>query len=356
MNSSWTSFGFSTIAVVCGLMGTQAHAQKYQVTDLGVGQASGLNNLGQVIGQAPVPLGVGLTSGVIWSANGQVTMLGALPGDAYSDAIAINDQGTVLGSSYRKVSSGNHSVESLTPYIWTKATGMQTLPWLPPQGKPGFINNAGQISGHGLEPGDLSYYSKPFIWQADAGLTFLQETSGVFPSTVYGMNQAGMVVGYATPRDGTQINSGFFWSAAAGFKNLTSPSKTLTDLIPTAINGQGQVVGYIGNATSEQRRLFTWSIKGGVTILNPLSTYTHGERPISIDKNYKVVGNASPHAFVWTLFTGRKDINTLLANNGPANQPVAVIYDVSGVNDLGQISANATINGEAHAVLLTPVK
>jgi uncharacterized membrane protein len=140
-----------------------AAAQSYTVTDLGPGAAFAINNLGDVaigngsnsfvwspggslLALAPLPgdsltvalginrqgLAVGVScigneAAVLWT-NGAPLDLGTLPGGTSSVALAINASGEVAGYSGFPFQGHCSCAEA---FLWTKATGMQGLGFLP---------------------------------------------------------------------------------------------------------------------------------------------------------------------------------------------------------------------------------
>jgi probable HAF family extracellular repeat protein len=187
--------------------------ERGKMTDLGtlggtVGSTSGLNNRGQVIGQSNLtgdqscdPFfwdGEGLidlsTSGVggsfvcghvnaindagaivgsavfpnhpfdaaVWK-NGVVTDLGALPGDCYSEAFALNSHGQVVGASFPCDFSAEHA------FLWENGKIFDLTKLIPPSGaqmvEPNALNDRGEIATDGLPPGctDFNACSQAYV-------------------------------------------------------------------------------------------------------------------------------------------------------------------------------------------------
>ena len=95
---------------------TNASSFSYTVTDLGkfpggsYSDAYGLNDLGEVVGDAELPKASPIGSGShAFNYNGGALQdLGTLPGDNYSGASAINNNGQIVGTSSPS-SGGNHA-------------------------------------------------------------------------------------------------------------------------------------------------------------------------------------------------------------------------------------------------------
>jgi uncharacterized membrane protein len=62
------------------------------------GSADAINSSGGIAGSSEL-VGVGNVHAVIWTAPNQVQDLGVLAGGSFSQALAINDSGQVVGSS-----------------------------------------------------------------------------------------------------------------------------------------------------------------------------------------------------------------------------------------------------------------
>jgi probable HAF family extracellular repeat protein len=196
--------------------------------------ASGINNLGQVVGMARV----GNNNGdhmVVWQ-NGILTDLGTNGDTASSHAHAINDAGQITGTT-----------KDLTwmAFLYSDGgfTDLGTL-----SGSRSFgtgINNAGQVVGNSTYEGGGNFNDHAFIWQ-DGVMT---ELSGFSGQNYYaqGINDVGQVIVLSN------LNHAYIWNNGA-----------VTDLgagEPFGINNASQVVGYsAGSAT-------LWD-QGTVTNLN----------------------------------------------------------------------------------------
>jgi probable HAF family extracellular repeat protein len=151
--------------------------------DGGASSANGVNDLGQIVGWSTATLlsedgcwafgSVDITecpmNAVLWNANGKITNLGTLPGDAFSSASNINLPGQVIGSSGNTVvfqwTEGEPVVGESPiavigrPFIWTQGSGMRDLNTLISASSGWVLNSAtginlwGQIVGSGTVNG-----------------------------------------------------------------------------------------------------------------------------------------------------------------------------------------------------------
>jgi probable HAF family extracellular repeat protein len=194
--------------------------------------ASGINNLGQVVGMARV--GGSVDDVVVWQ-DGTMNDLGA-DGDNPSHAKAINDSGQVAGTS-----DGSTWMAFL--YSDGAFTDLGTLSG--PRSFGTGINNAGQVVGNSTYEGGGNFNYHAFIWQ-DGVMTELSAFSGQY-YYAQGINDVGQVIVLSN------LNHAYIWNNGA-----------VTDLgagEPFGINNAGQVVGYsAGSAT-------LWD-QGTVTNLN----------------------------------------------------------------------------------------
>ena len=113
--------------------------EKGTVTDLGEFSPGDINERGQIVGM------IG-SNAVVWQ-NGTAVELGVLPGDATSQASAINNRGQIVGISYTAGFSSSRA------FIWDRGK-ISELPGLEGQNTDAFdINERGQAVGSsGLLP------------------------------------------------------------------------------------------------------------------------------------------------------------------------------------------------------------
>lgn len=127
-------------------------------TDLGVGQAMAVNDLGQVAGSRGPILDkksrYGTFHACLWTGGKEVD-LGVLPGGSYSTAIGMNDRAQVVGDAERTLPKGNRLPLA---FLW-QGGHIYDLNTLIPNGSGWVlqtacsINNRGQIVGTGLYRG-----------------------------------------------------------------------------------------------------------------------------------------------------------------------------------------------------------
>ncbi len=308
---------------------TPAFAYQYNVTDLGLGMAYGINDNGQVAGWTTTYGSTNYATGdnaVIWTNGTMTNVYNYVPG-FNSYAYGINNNGQVAGWVQNK---------GVTPppenaFSWNNGSATQ-LSSLGNATRAAGINNSGQIAG--------TISGQAVLWEnSNSTPTYLGSD---FATAI---NDSGQVVGKSNTNHAVIWNSG-------------SVSPTDLDTLAggnyseaKAINSAGQVVGY-SNTTGGQHAVF-WD-NGNIVDLGTLggsSSYAYGINLSGdvVGTAYTAIDFAPPHATLWkngNVF----DLNSLIA-------PIAglTLVQANAINSIGQIAVYGVLNGEARAILLSPV-
>jgi len=209
------------------------------------GQASSINNLGQIVGFAENgPLDNTCTAGIvnnrvalpaIWE-RGSVKPLPLVPGDVDGDAFWINDLGQAVGYSGNCLvathgASWKNNVVSILMDLGNGAIA---------QG----VNNRGQISGQVGSADGSTFLGGVWLEGADGPVTKIDLPLGDAAGFASGINDQGQVVG-------STLDASFSWSHAFIWQNgvLTNldtvfpASANLNPVMGNKINNRGQISG-----------------------------------------------------------------------------------------------------------------
>ena len=296
---------------------------RYILTDLGPGQANGLNNLGQVVGQN------GAGHAMLYS-GGTETDLGALPGGTGSFAQSINSSGQIVGDSNYGGYSVNHG------FLYSNGH-MQDLGTLGGNYSGGNgINDSGQIAGY-AQDGNTYYHAaidSGGSWQ-NLGIDF-----GAGASFGFCINNHGQVAGYSWINYDNNVAHAFLYSGGSA-KNLGTLGGGAS--MAEGINNSGEVVGQ-SDTRNGAWCAFLYS-NGSMQSLAPASAAN------GINDLGQIVGQNGGHAFILTDGL-MQDLNDYLVEVDPD----WTLADATGINDAGQICGYGIApSGKQDGILLTPV-
>jgi probable HAF family extracellular repeat protein len=313
----------------------------YTVTDLGTlnGDAStgcAINASGQVAGYFHAEDG---HHAVRWTGS-TVTDLG-IPFEAeQSYAYGINASGQVAGSF---LSAGRaHAVR------WTGTTPTELATLGGTYSYAYGINASGQVAGTASLSGNSLYHA---VRWTGATPTDLGTIAGGLASDGYDINDSGQVAG------GSMITDNTTWHAVRWTGTTITDLGTLggTRSRGNGINASGQVAGFSYLPGDTVWHAVRWTgtsatdlgTLGGTRSVG-YSINTYGE----VTGMSFLAGDVIERAF---LYTGGK-MYDLEANLLPGSGVTDIRINNYGkcINDLGQIAATGTVNGEAHALLLSP--
>ncbi len=211
------------------------------------GQASAINNRGQVVGFAetanadptcpPTPS----ISAVLWT-KGQAQALPLIGSDPDGFANGINDQGQAVGYS-------GTCVAALHAVMWQQGTAMQLQDLGYPRSNiANAINDLGQSAGQ-VRRADGSFRVAA-LWQPDGTLTVLDQqlcdcTLSEDPASfATGINNQGQVVG-STIDSGFNWSHGFIWQngVMTDLNSLIPGDSNLSIISASNVNERGQISG-----------------------------------------------------------------------------------------------------------------
>jgi probable HAF family extracellular repeat protein len=265
------------------------------LTPLGMDFAVAVNDLGMVLGQSR---GRGL---LYWPDTGTVEPLAGFEQDAWP--ADVNDFGVVTGNvAGRAVVADGSRLVDLPP-----APGYGFL-------EPVAVNDAGDVAGTArTSRTDLS--AQRAVLVADGTVTVLDPAPGATSSRAADLNEGGQVVGGPDVQGMHAVRQpgrAFLYDRVTG---LTTDIGTLPEYensVATAINNEGQVVGYAWLPDIE--------------------------------------GDPIRRAFLYDHRTGAiSDLNDLIPEDSGWH-----LFDAFDISDTGQIVGQGMIDGEMHGFVLTP--
>jgi probable HAF family extracellular repeat protein len=233
--------GFGTKLTCSPFLWRNGHMSALPTVGGNNGQASAINNRGQVAGYAETSVvdsgcpPYKTTLGVLWN-KGKAQALPTVGSDPDGIAFGINNRGQAVGYS-------GTCTTALHAVMWENGTAV-VLPDLGfPRSNIAFaINNRGQIAGKVRTADGTTYVAA--LWQPDGTFTNLGILPGDFAAFATGINNRGQVVG-------NNFDSSFNWSH--GFIWQNGVMTDLNTLIPadsnlfiisaSNINDHGQISG-----------------------------------------------------------------------------------------------------------------
>ena len=295
----------------------QSGARTMIGADTALSFAYGLNDSGQVVGQAQ--FGPSATPHAFLYDKGALNDLGTL-GGGVSTAIVINNQGQIAGISDVAPPPAD-TAGSGGAYTTTYGYSLSHL-FLYAQGK---MSDLGTL-GNGL----------------------------MFP---LGINDGGEIVGRVTSatQAGVAMPQAFHYSNGS----LAALSTLGGDIsLAAAINNSGLIVGQSSNVSpTNAPNFFLHAVTWQNGKIHDLGTLSGGNHSIALGVNSKgdIVGGSTAepnsgydHGFVYRNGV-MTDLNTLVASNSGW-----LLLGAQSINDQGQIVGIGTINGQFHLYLLTP--
>lgn len=287
-----------------------------QVTPIDLGTLGGASSFAADVNNWRVVVGwsensAGALRAFRWSASTGMQDLGTLPGDDFSRALAITDDGRILGL------SGRNDGSPATPVTWSPSLAISALPipllpgaafgeathfnrnglvvgwdvvggfqhawaWSSARGKrditdaaPGTrfegvssqVNNFNVVAGSNTAAtcGSFTQCWRAFLWTFDGGYRELG-FPGSDPNiavTALGLNDLSVVVGWTRAPTGSGLRP-FRWNALRGFTALPTTSSGFA----TSVNTIGAAVGTTSNPVTGVAQASFWPASGGLAFLS----------------------------------------------------------------------------------------
>lgn|GEM_PF-2278227 len=303
-------FGAALLSAgICAAGTSHAQAGSYQFIDLGPGSVSGMNDLGQVIGQTS-------SGATLW--NGSTASL--LSNPVYSGAHAINDAGLVAGDA---LENNSHFI----PVLWNGSTQIPLQVGASGHGEANGINASGQVVG-------------------DANGTATIWTNGVPSSLTVGVssnltsataiNNAGQAVGYVQLNNGATY--GVLWNGSGNGTLLSTLGGGMSN--PFAINNAGVAVGVATNAAGT---MYATEWHGNTATQLAVLAGTTSSNAFAINDAGVIVGRSTDTRGygVATLWDGNNVINLNNYLNPSVRQAGWLLENAISINQNGWIVGDA---------------
>lgn len=325
-----------------------AQAAGYKIVDLGTlggpnATAHAINDAGTVVGSSDVIVNSAQHDRATMWKNGAVIDLGSVDGTR-SRAFAVNANDKAVGSSMIKPSNID---EMAVKWTGGEPKRMKSLggSWSQARG----INAKGVIAGWSK----TTSVNHAAIWDS-IGVHDLG-TLGGYGSYAMAINRAGVVVGYSSVSKDSATEHAVRWGADRKPVDLGTLGGTNSRAF--AINDGGAIVGHSdlpGNAVYHATR---WN---GL-VATDLGALGGPDKPSSahgINKTGVVVGGSQDRFFAWraTVWTGTKMIDLNDHLDAAAKADGWVLQFAQGINAGGQVVCNGhnTLTGADRAFLASP--
>jgi probable HAF family extracellular repeat protein len=335
----------SALSLSCALLGTPSvTAQIYSIKDLGIppqaqySEAVAINQSGQVIGYYQPPLTYTLSSFLY--SDGKVTLL-----DFTAVGIAGDDRKNAWEEGDKtKLRIAGTLVNSAVLYQDNFLRTLGTLPGASDSAGSA-VNSSGEVAGTAIY---LTGSNQAFLYK-NGNMINLGTLPGGSGAQASAINDRGDVTGVSATPNG-YFGHAFLYHHDKMIDLGTLPGTSVS--VGLAINNSFQVAGYSYSTDFSIYHAFLWS-NGKMKDLGVLSNGSQSGAE-GINAWGQVVGNADvgqpnvlTHAFLYS--NGKMyDLNSLIPPNSGW-----VIQDARGINGKGEIAATGTLNGTQHALLLT---
>lgn len=299
-------------------------------------EASGLNDLGQVVG-ASGPASMSAQAGFVWD-RGVATAL-STPGGIPILPTGINRQGQVAGY----YGDGPR----IRGVIWNHGLVMELMAL--PNGSNAFamplaINDAGVAAGNSV----LTNQSRAAFW-SNGVITVLAGLPGTGASWAQAINVWGNMAGAVNSNSigmsyGRAVawENGRVWDLGALAGGNTSSANAMNDYGQTAGSSDGLESSSRPFYFTEGQRvdigLLPGMVRGSATAMNNLSQV--------VGYNEDIRDNSRAFVYRGGLL---QDLNALIPTNSGWT-----LYEATAINDRGQIAGYGQVAGHARAFLLTP--
>ena len=326
-------------------------AQHYKLTDLGPSttptRGLGINDRGQTL------LNTFSIGPQVRDSNGHVATLGTF-GARQAAGTGINNFGDVIG--WAGDDSPTPGTDPYAQGFLLAADGLHIIGPSDAVTKPRGMNDSGDVVGV-IEQYGSHFTQQAFSWNRIEGMRPIEGFAGDQWSKALGINNSFQVIGTIFESfDGPVGIYNAYLLSQGVLKPLGSLDPTHTmNTLPTAINNQGQVVGY-SDVPRFGVRAFLWQDSTMQDLGSLVRADSDGSsRAFDINDRGEIVGEATGRGVMWDSSLTIHDLTQLLVTSNDD----WLIGSAAAINSDGQILASARrLNHpleESRSVLLTPV-
>ncbi len=258
--------------------------------DLGPGEAVDVNDIGEVVGNDAGRV-------FVWGPRTGRRDLGTL-GGINARATDLNDRGQIVGS----VDVNDGAIVESHAFRWDPRRGFRDLG----VGTATAINESGQVAGIDIVNfagffWDPSTGRQPVVANVGPGLTG-------FVSQISGINDRAQVIGSA--------GQAFLWDRHMGARSLDTLNALSSGA--TDVNNRGQVVGRVQDPLADVDHAYRWTRATAMVDLTTGKDFAFNATSTAINDDGDVVGwtmtstgPADGEAFLWTRWSGQVHLGTL---------------------------------------------
>jgi probable HAF family extracellular repeat protein len=345
------------LALGCILMSPSLYAAtQYRVTELAPtagfaeSYASSINNLGQIAGSSTsYTIAANKyyinSQATLWTQNSQTVITTAPMTTSY--AFAINNAGQVAGDVYNTRSKNGvlliDNPNPVTATVWNNGSATYLSSLGGTQSSALALNDQGQVVGVSADGQSRKIAT---LWEN--GTVTALTTPELLNSVASAINNNGMIAGEVSGGDYTFTTQAVVWNNnVLTYLSIGGQSQAFD------INNDNQIVGWSNNQASGRQYASLWEngVETNLSVVDSFASYAYAiNNHGSIVGSYISNGIGEEFAAIWENGNATKLENLLINGNGIS------LYTANDINDQGWIVANGVnSNGEYRSFLLMPV-
>lgn len=327
-----------------------ADAPQYAITDLGVVSGATYSQAFSISADGDTIVGRSLGTqyqAFSWTQGSGMVALANLVGRNYAVANAVNDGGTIVGTS-TTTAFGSGAL----PVVWKNGAVTQLAM---PTGQT--VGRANDINNNGIAVGSVGSGVSEIatIYDTNAGtstrITALS-AQGSFMQTAFSINNAGVIVGAGTSTGSQTV-----------ILSYDSVSGVMTEIAPLPYAGFNSSLaytvsnsGYVGGTSGNGSQAFLWSQAGGMVSVALPSISSNGSVRSVNDQGWAVGSSGGQYSNPFLYANGSTYlVSDIIVNEAGWNFDTTTSASALGISNDGSIIGTAQFNGVEHAYLLTAV-